>query len=42
MSVEEACIYTGAVFFSCALKFKKDMPTVSFMTTPLGGCMYNI
>ena len=29
------CIYTGAVFFHVFLKFKRGMPAVSSMTTPL-------
>ena len=28
-------IYTGAVFFHLFLKFKRGMPAVSFLTTPL-------
>ena len=36
MSVEcTACIYDGSVFFYVFLKYKRGMPAVSSMTTPL-------
>ena len=35
-------IDTGAVFFHVFLKFKRGMPTVSSMTTPLRVCMLQI
>ena len=33
---------TGAVFFSCFVKFKRGMPSVSSMTSPLRVCMLRI
>ena len=37
-----ACIYTGAVFFHVFLKFKRGMPAVSSMATPLRVYMLRI
>ena len=34
-SMHRLSIYTGAVFFHVFLKFKRGMPAVSSMTTPL-------